>query len=546
MRCAIALFAVLSSLAIIVAGTARAATPRKPKLEGSSRWALLIGVEDYIRLEKLHYCSADMRALREQLLECGFPQRQITLLEDKAETKLRPYKSAIDDQLDQSLKLVEADDVLLVAFSGHGVSIGGKSYLCPLDAKLSDTDSMISVDALYERLAKCPAAMKIVLIDACRDDPRLGGDKTAASAPDQRELAAKLQRPPEGIYCLTSCSPGERSKEDPKLGHGVFMHFVLEGLRGAADTRKRGKVSLEDLCRYARDETKFYVRDKYNEIQRPWYKIESSDEFDIATGLSRNIVNSLGMKLALIPAGRFQMGSGESKEVDGADNPRHEVRITRDFYLGTYHVTVGEFRKFVNAANYKTDAERDGKGGYGIIPTGAEQNPKFTWRNPNFAQSDDCPVVNVSWNDATAFCKWLSGKEGKEYRLPTEAEWEYACRAGSTTRFSFGDDERLLGGYAWHSENSADKTHPVGQKKPNAFGLYDMHGNARQWCADWYGEKYYAASPVDDPGGPDFGTGRVLRGGAFSTSAEYSSATRMSGAVDDRNYATGFRVARTK
>ena len=119
-----------------------------------------------------------------------------------------------------------------------------------------------------------------------------------------------------------------------------------------------------------------------------------------------------------------------------------------------------------------------------------------------FEQTDEHPVVNVSWNDALAFCRWLSKKEGKICRLPTEAEWEYACRAGSTTRYCFGDDASDLGEYAWYGANSDRKTHPVGTKKPNAWGLYDMHGNAWEWCADGYDAEYYEKSPTDDPTGP--------------------------------------------
>ena len=184
-----------------------------------------------------------------------------------------------------------------------------------------------------------------------------------------------------------------------------------------------------------------------------------------------------------------------------------------------------------------------------------------------FEQTDEHPVVNVSWNDATAFCNWLSTKEGKTYRLPTEAEWEYACRAGTTTRYYSGDDPETLakvgnvadaatkaafpqspGPFLKASDGYAF-TSPVGMFRPNAFGLFDMHGNVQQWCADRYDEGpngtwYYRDSPVDDPQGPDSGVGRVLRGGSYKDTPRYVSAEYRYGRVPSMTFwYVGFRVA---
>jgi formylglycine-generating enzyme required for sulfatase activity len=292
----------------------------------------------------------------------------------------------------------------------------------------------------------------------------------------------------------------------------------------------------------------------------------------------QTITNSIGMKLTLIPAGEFTMGSSpeeikswndwfqqaDLKSVNITDEgPEHRVRITRPFYMGTYHVTWGQFRKFVATSGYQTEAEKDGKGGSGYDGEKFEQKPEFNWRNTGFEQGDEHPVVNVSWNDAVAFCEWLSAKEGKTYRLPTEAEWEYACRAGTTTRYYNGDDEEKLvevGNVAdatlkakfpnaKNTINASDGyafTSPVGKFKPNAFGLYDMHGNAYQWCADWYNRDYYAASPNDDPKGPDTGSSRVSRGGGwFSFAAGCRSARRIWVSPVLRSIYLGFRVARS-
>ncbi len=216
---------------------------------------------------------------------------------------------------------------------------------------------------------------------------------------------------------------------------------------------------------------------------------------------SKPITNSIGMKLVLIPSGEFTMGSPDSDpDADGDEKPQHKVRITRPFYLGATEVTVGQFRRVVETAGYKTDAEKDGKGGwsYEVAKHTFVQDPKYTWRNPGFAQTDEHPVVLVSWNDAVAYCNLLSDREGLKssdgYRLPTEAEWEYACRAGTTSRYVGGDDPEtlaLVGNIADGSGKAVflDRatlaaqdgflfTAPVGRFRPNAFDLYDMQGNA--------------------------------------------------------------------
>ena len=169
-------------------------------------------------------------------------------------------------------------------------------------------------------------------------------------------------------------------------------------------------------------------------------------------------------------------------------------------------------------------------------------DPKCTWQRPGFEQADDHPVVCVSWNDARAFCAWLSAKEGKQYALPTEAQWEYACRAGSGTKFYFGDDDRELALYAWCKLNSGFGTHPVGQKKPNAWGLFDMHGNVWQWTADWFAD-YDQKSPKADPPGPSGGGDRVLRGGTrHEPLTRCRAAQRMCNSPGFRDTYRGFRV----
>ena len=268
------------------------------------------------------------------------------------------------------------------------------------------------------------------------------------------------------------------------------------------------------------------------------------------------------LTMALIPPGEFLMGSTPEEQARfledvktagvpwvadriPTEGPQHWVRITKPFGLSTHEVTRGQFRRFVEETGYKTEAEQDGKGGYGLVEGTHVQDPRFAWNaHPGFSQTDGHPVVNVSWNDATAFCKWLSEKQGVEYHLPTEAQWEYACRAGTTSSWHCGNSETTLGEYAWFGANSDDKTHPVRELKPNAWGLYDMHGNVWEWCADWWAVDYYEQSPTNDPTGPSEGSGRVYRGAHF----EYlgwncRSAHRNVHSPNSRAAYLGFRLA---
>jgi formylglycine-generating enzyme required for sulfatase activity len=275
------------------------------------------------------------------------------------------------------------------------------------------------------------------------------------------------------------------------------------------------------------------------------------------------MTNSLGMNLLLIPKGKFLMGSPKGEEDRQDEEVPHEVAITRPFHMGKHEVTVGQFKAFVKDANYATEAEKDGKGGRAFDGKEFVQKPEFTWKNLHFTQADDQPVVVVSWNDAVAFCAWLSKKEGLTYRLPTEAEWEFACRADTKTRFSTGDmDDDLKGAgniadaalqkkwedafWAVKWNDSFAFTSPVGRFKANAFGLNDMHGNVWEWCSDWYSEDYYGKSPKQDPQGPVSGKERVSRGGAWSTQPKFCrSAYRDWHEPGYRSDCVGFRVVIT-
>lgn len=313
--------------------------------------------------------------------------------------------------------------------------------------------------------------------------------------------------------------------------------------------------------------------------------------------------SSIGANFRLLEAGEFRMGTDRSDELHEThpysvvantknEQPAHRVRITKPFEIAVHEVTVGEFRKFVEATKFVTDAERTG-GALGFFPDEKDAtrrfhvDPKITWQSPGFEQTDAHPVVCVSWNDAVAFCDWLSKKESRTYRLPTEVEWEYACRAGTETIYSFGDDPNGAYAHANVGDGTLETAHPrsvrlqravklkkedgdgfvytapVGSKKPNPWGLHDLHGNVWEWTADRYAEDTYelrlkglsrterTERVFDDPPGVEttdqheYGDWRVIRGGSwFTAPLTTRSAMRTYAEGSEAACYTGFRIVR--
>ncbi|MBL8829418.1 MAG: formylglycine-generating enzyme family protein [Planctomycetaceae bacterium] len=315
--------------------------------------------------------------------------------------------------------------------------------------------------------------------------------------------------------------------------------------------------------------------------------------------------NGLGMKLVQIPAGEFQRGMTDDFVLrlnhpntleQGADltdeRPAHPVRLTKPFWLATHEVTVRQFREFVETTKYETSAEKSGRGGLAFNPAEKEGVNRFelradcTWRNPGFAQTDEHPVTCVSWRDAVAFCEWLGKREGVRYRLPSEAEWEYAARAGGDTIYVGGNAPATVYAFGNIGDSALEAAHPgtvkrqhltltpaesldgeiytspVRKFQPNAWGLFDTHGNVWEWCSDRYYDRYYQdivkavrdrrsgkLAATVDPQGPEttpqhkYGDWRSMRGGCWYTGPMASRcASRAYGEADDAFCYTGFRV----
>lgn len=274
--------------------------------------------------------------------------------------------------------------------------------------------------------------------------------------------------------------------------------------------QKKGYISKTELVNIVAGK----AVDLYMELEKEKIKLSG-----------KNFTNSLGMEFVYIEPGTFMMGSPSNESNRDSDENQHKVTLTKGFYMQTTEVTQEQWKLVM-----------------GTQP----------WSGKDFVRdADNNPAVYVSWNDAQEFIKKLNSKEGGgKYRLPTEAEWEYTCRAGSTTRFCFGNSDSQLGDYAWYEKNAWDAgdkyAHRVGVKKPNAWGLYDMHGNVWEWCQDWYGN--YSSGSVTDPKGPSSVSYRVLRGGGWYIIARgCRSANRFSESPGGRGRSRGlgFRLSRT-
>ena len=499
------------------------------------RYAFLVGVKQYdkTQLNSLAYTEADVTALADALRKAGYADKNIVLMTQAGgATNFRhlPSSQQIRKELNLLLGELNTDDTLLLAFSGHGVQFKDETnvYFCPMDANLKDRKTLISLTDVYDMLADpktCKAQTKVLLVDACRNDPQSNLSKAGREIELDPAGVSEQPEPPGGVAAFFSCSRGQKSYEHPDLGHGIFANYIIEAFGGKGDLDKDGEISLAELEQYSVKQTQSYVRVELGERQTPERRGTVRGLIPLGTFNTLQdilITNSIGMKLNLIPAGEFMMGSpADEADRQEHEGPQHNVRITKAFYLGVTEVTQGQW--------------------FAVMKT-------KPWEGKEYVKDgDNYPATYVSWDDSVEYCQKLSALEGKRYRLPTEAEWEYACRGGKSTLYSFGSNSSLLKNFAWFDENAwnIDEkfAHVAGTKQSNPFGLYDMHGNVWEWCSDGYDKEYYSASPVSDPAGPSTGSDRVNRGGSWFNTAGYCrSALRSGGDPSSRYDSLGFRL----
>ncbi|WP_417380102.1 bifunctional serine/threonine-protein kinase/formylglycine-generating enzyme family protein [Gimesia sp.] len=295
----------------------------------------------------------------------------------------------------------------------------------------------------------------------------------------------------------------------------LLLNVLYSRFKGIPLLRKKVRFNVKSNQLLFPDGTSEVIKpnDKLINAQTIWAK---HLECDI------EIKNSLGMKFRIIPPGKYLMGSPESEEHRQEDEYQHPVWITKPYYLATTVVTQKQWKSIMGTTPWKRKAQVE--------------------------EGDSNPATFVNWNDAQQFIGKLNQREGVNYRLPTEAEWEYACRAGSASAYAFGKSPENLKEYAWFNTKifrgtSETNTHPVAQKQANGFGIYDLHGNILEWCQDWYEDIYYLISPTYDPSGPNSGSQRVTRGGCWGFGAQKCrSASRNSSGPLARNRRLGFRI----
>ncbi len=349
----------------------------------------------------------------------------------------------------------------------------------------------------------------------------------ALAAADQRLLAQHVGEAFEAAKKQAAAAETEATADKPEAAAKLYTEATaaLADAVGEASTKQnltKAAPVVERLEAAVAKKDKFAAEDLLAEVEKLIPKDERiaalRKSVEAVPGLKKSVSLDLGggatMELVLIRPGSFMMGDDKSDQKD--EKPAHKVTITKPFYMGKYEVTQEQWQALMGS-------------------------------NPSQFKGPKNPVEQVSWEDCQGFLKKLEEKlaaSSMKCRLPTEAEWEYACRAGSATKYSFGEEEAKLGDYAWFSGNAGAKTNPVGQKKPNAWGLYDMHGNVYEWCADWHGEAYSSQSSPEDPTGPSSGSSRVLRGGSWTYGASRCrSARRTRFTPTYRDFTYGFRVA---
>jgi formylglycine-generating enzyme required for sulfatase activity len=548
--------------------------------ESAGRFALVIGNSEYQYVDNLPNTANDASDMAEKLSSLGY----------QVDLQLNVDFGAMTRAVGGWMRRLsgERSSEGFFWYAGHGVQAAGENYLLPVDINAEDeADIVYGAYPLGRLLLSLEQTarnkLNVVILDACRDNPfrNLSGGSRGLS-----RGFATVEHPPQDIFIMFSTAPGATAADGEGRRNSPFTEAFLKYIdSGEILPVMAGLISRETM-RLTGGRQRPYQNGSI--VSDLYYSIAPASGTAAAGGPESAARFSRGTEapeaappetprapgMIALSAGVFTMGSPPAeRDRVGYREPARQIQVDA-FYLGSRELTAGEFRRFVEETGYRTSAELAG-GAFAYDETKDEWEFRAgaDWRRPGFRQGDDHPVVNVSWFDAAAYCNWLSGKEGLTpayavsgedvvwnreadgYRLPTEAEWEYACRAGTTTPFSTGTristaQANYNGNFPYFNNNPGlfrKATVPAASLPPNSWGLYEMHGNVWEWCWDFYGlfpegtEHAVAANPA----GPDSGAHRVNRGGDWSSPAkEMRSAARSSNFPETAGASLGFRLAR--
>ncbi len=500
-------------------------------------YALVIGNNDYRQLPKLKTAVSDAKEIGRILTEkYRFRVKVLT----------NATRKDILNAVNEYRKSLNENDSFLVYYAGHGEydKTAEKGYWLPVDAEKDNPTDWIMAEDITSNIKRISAKHVLVVADSCYSGTltRSTGVDLGKKGERASFLAKMMERPSRTLMA----SGGNEPVADAggRGNHSVFASAFLTALNDAdkniftAEELFHGRVKAIVAGRSEQVPQYSDLRNSGHEGGDFVFQLAQAtgaEEEETATDAGSHGTSATApiavkkqktyddeaytdpetnMEFIPVTGGCYQMGDtfgdGSSDE-----KPAHEVCVD-DYYIGKFEVTQGQWR------------------------TIRGNNPS------SFSDcGDNCPVEEVSWNDIQDYIRILNQRTGKTYRLPTEAEWEYAARSGGKSeKYSGGND---LDSVAWYESNAGSQTHPVGQKQPNGLGIYDMSGNVWEWCQDWYDENYYKSNPKDNPQGPSSGSVRVLRGGSWGYHATYSRAAFRSWFTPDlRSYNVGFRLARTK
>jgi formylglycine-generating enzyme required for sulfatase activity len=514
------------------------------RADAENRTALLIANGDYRHFGSLSNPIPEARALVDTLRKLGF---------DVTVATNANRENMLDAVEDFENKLRTRKGLAFFHYGGHAVQVAGRNYLIPADAQIPDERRVatraLDVEEVMAGLSASGSDTNIVVLDACRTNPL-----PASSGRTSTRGLSVIGVKPRNSVIVYAAEAGTEARD------GVFTPLLVKHIATSG-------ISLSEVLQNVRRE----VYEKTGGAQTPGEYNQLFSSIYLAGSLSArqapSAVTPAPQPAARpVPEGMVRVEGGTFMMGDTFGDGDSDEKTTRSvtvsgFYMGKHEVTAGEFKRFVQETGYRTQAESSGGGS---VWTGSnwEQKADANWKNPYFPQDDRHPVVLVSWNDATEYCNWLSRKEGLRpaysgsgstiscdfsangYRLPTEAEWEYAAKGGNRSggyKYSGGNDPGSVG---WYNANSGYKTQPVGGKQANELGLYDLTGNVWEWCWDWYGS--YDIASQNDPRGPSSGGIRVRRGGGWGDDARnLRTAFRSRNSPESRNYILGFRVARS-